>query len=59
MTVHRHNVPARLVGALDAPWKTIVVESLGVPATRPRQPALRPKKTLTRAANVWARNGSV
>lgn len=23
------------------------------------QPALRPKKTLTRAANVWARNGPV
>jgi hypothetical protein len=23
------------------------------------QPSLRPKKTLTRAANVWARNGPV
>lgn len=47
-------------------------EALGVPAVPHRSlkavalehgevlaPALRPKKTLTRAANVWARNGPV
>jgi len=43
MTVHRHNVPARLVGSLDGPSKTIVVEPLRVPATRPLQPAVTPE----------------
>jgi hypothetical protein len=44
MTVHRHNVPARLVGSLDGPSKTIVVEPLRVPATQPRQPAVAPER---------------
>jgi hypothetical protein len=43
MTVHRHNVPIRLVGSLDGPSKTIVVEPLSVPAKQPRQPAVAPE----------------
>ena len=53
-------------------WRSVLeaTERLGVPAVPHRSlkavarehgevldPALRPKKTLTRAANVWARNG--
>jgi len=44
MTVHRHNVPSRLVGSLDGPSKTIVVEPLRIPATQPRQPAVAPER---------------
>jgi hypothetical protein len=42
--VHRHNVSTPLVGSLDGPSKTIIVEPLRVPATQPLQPAVTPER---------------
>jgi len=44
MIVHPHNLSGRLVGSLDGPSKTIVVEPLRVPATRPLLPAVAPER---------------
>ena len=44
ITVHPHNVPTRLVGSLDGPSKTIIVEPLRVPATQPVQPVVAPER---------------
>jgi len=41
--VHRHTVPRQPVGSLDGPSKTITVEPLQIPATRPAQPAVAPE----------------
>jgi len=44
MTVHRYNLPARRVGTLDGPSRTIVVEPIRVPAKQPHQPAVAPER---------------
>jgi hypothetical protein len=46
---------AERVGVPVVPHRSLKAAALEHGA--PLQPALRPKKTLTRAANVWARNG--
>lgn len=42
--MHRHTVPRRPVGSLDGPSRTIIVEPVDVPATRPAQPAVAPER---------------
>ena len=41
--MHRHTVSRRPVGSLDGPSKTITVEPVQIPATRPAQPAVAPE----------------
>ncbi len=47
--MERDTVSLPLVGSLDGPSKTIIVEPLRVPATQPRQPAVAPERDPERA----------
>jgi hypothetical protein len=49
-TVHRHTVSRRLVGSLDGPSKTIIVEPIQVPAGKPLPPAVDPEPERERSA---------
>jgi hypothetical protein len=42
--VRRHNVSIPLVGSLDGPSKTIIVEPLRVPANQPLEPVVTPER---------------
>jgi hypothetical protein len=42
--MHRHNVSRPLVGSLDGPSKTIIVEPIQVPARGPLPPAVAPEQ---------------
>ena len=44
ITVHRPTEPRKLVGSLDGPSKTIIVEPLRVPAVAPQPPAVAPER---------------
>ena len=43
-TVHGHTVSRPLVGTLDGPSKTIIVEPIQVPAGKPLPPAVAPER---------------
>ena len=49
-TVHRHTLPRPLVGTLDGPSKTIVVEPIQIPAGKPLPPAVTPEREPERSA---------
>ena len=48
----RHTAPRPLVGTLDGPSKTIVVEPIKVPAGKPLPPAVPPEREPERSAPV-------
>jgi len=47
--MHRHTVSRPLVGSLDGPSKTIIVEPLQIPAGPPLPPATAPEREPERA----------